>query len=315
MRANEIITELFKNPASWKWQFKGSEEAYARFSIEDVPYLFHAYSSPSKPRRWEIEFSISSGPAALAHKEYELSGTGNAAAVMSVIVSIMKEFLNEYKDKIDMLGFSADDGSRIKLYAHMVHRLLPTWDMSISGTNFILKTPELKSAELRQHSKLKQQNECMTVHKRQTTKQTESINESTEKPMSQCTDQDLQKLLGKGRLNALVKHPWFQEYRNYEHAYKHGVSRAGFAKVQVYSYFQRINVTAEGKVRPLIMVEFTFSYSGRSVIQAEKYYREKEPDDNEKRMGPSAGWKHFKTWAPVKDSVETSWNAHWDNKQ
>ncbi len=133
---------------------------------------------------------------------------------------------------------------------------------------------------------------------------------AVEKPLTQCTDQDLQKLLGKGKLSAMVKHPWFQEYRNYSHAYKHGVSAAGFTKVAVYSYFPGVNVTADGKIRPLIMVEFTFSYSGTKVVQAYKYYRDKEPNDNEKRMGPQAGWKHFKTWKEEEDLVNKAWNRH-----
>lgn len=133
---------------------------------------------------------------------------------------------------------------------------------------------------------------------------------AVEKPLTQCSDQDLQKLLGKGKLGAMVRHPWFQEYRNYQHAYKHGVTRAGFHHVQVFSYFKEIHTTPEGKIRPLIMVDFMFFYSGTKVVQAYKYYREKEPDDNEKRMGPSAGWKHFKTWAEEEDAVEKAWNKH-----
>lgn len=143
---------------------------------------------------------------------------------------------------------------------------------------------------------------------------TEIISEATsplvEKPMTQCSAQDLQKLLGKGKLGAMVRHPWFQEYRNYEHAYKHGVSRAGFTKVQVYSYFPQMHTTPEGKIRPLIMLEFIFSYGGTKVIQVEKYYRDKEPDENEKRMGPSAGWKHMKSWAKEENAVEKAWDKH-----
>lgn len=139
---------------------------------------------------------------------------------------------------------------------------------------------------------------------------TEIITEAAEKQLTQVSDQDLQKLLGKGKLNALVRHPWFQEYRNYTHAYKHGVSSSGFTIVEVYSYFPNMNVTAEGRIRPLIMVSFTFSYSGRKVIQAYKYHRAKEPDENEKRMGPQAGWRHFKTWAKEEDAVKDAWDRH-----
>jgi len=139
---------------------------------------------------------------------------------------------------------------------------------------------------------------------------------AVEKPMTQCTPQDLQKLLGKGKLNALVKHPWFQQFRNYEHAFKHGVDRAGFTKVEVYCFFRSQNTTAEGKIRPLIMLEFTFSYNGTKVIQVEKYHRDKEPNEYEKRIGrPSAGWRHIDTWAKdEQNTVEKAWDKHWDNQ-
>ena len=130
----------------------------------------------------------------------------------------------------------------------------------------------------------------------------------TEKEMTQCSAQDLQKLLGKGKMNALIRHPWFQEYRNYEHAYKHGVTRVGFAKVEVYPFFREVHTTADGRIRPLIMLQFTFSYGGTKVIQVEKYFRDKEPDENEKRLGPAAGWKHMKSWAKEENAVEKAWN-------
>ena len=130
----------------------------------------------------------------------------------------------------------------------------------------------------------------------------------TEKEMTQCSAQDLQKLLGKGKMNAMIRHPWFQEYRNYEHAYKHGVTRVGFAKVEVYPFFREVHTTADGRIRPLIMLQFTFSYGGTKVIQVEKYFRDKEPDENEKRLGPAAGWKHMKSWAKEENAVEKAWN-------
>ena len=132
----------------------------------------------------------------------------------------------------------------------------------------------------------------------------------TEKEMTQCSAQDLQKLLGKGKMNAMIRHPWFQEYRNYEHAYKHGVTRVGFAKVEVYPFFREVHTTADGRIRPLIMLQFTFSYGGTKVIQVEKYFRDKEPDENEKRLGPAAGWKHMKSWATEENAVEKAWAKH-----
>ncbi|CAB4852721.1 unannotated protein [freshwater metagenome] len=128
--------------------------------------------------------------------------------------------------------------------------------------------------------------------------------------MTQCSAPDLQKLLGKGKMNAMIRHPWFQEYRNYEHAYKHGISRSGFTQVEVYPFFREVHTNANGKIRPTAMLQFTFSYGGFKVVQVEKYYRDKEPDENEKRLGPSAGWKHLKTWSKEENAVEKAWNKH-----
>lgn len=152
MRASQFITELFNTPRSWTWAFKGSEEAFARFWVEDVPYLFQAYNSPRNPRIWEIEFSVSDGPVKTSKKEYDLTGTGNAALVMSTVVGIMKEFLSEYKDKVDVLKFSADEESRRALYARMMRRLLPDWGHHQQDGDFILKSPAFLAAQSGQKS-------------------------------------------------------------------------------------------------------------------------------------------------------------------
>jgi GNAT superfamily N-acetyltransferase len=131
-----------------------------------------------------------------------------------------------------------------------------------------------------------------------------------EKEMTQCSAQDLQRALGRGKMNAMIRHPWFQEYRNYEHAFRHGVSRAGFHKVDMFPFFREAHTTPEGRIRPQIMLQFTFSYGGTKVVQVEKYYRDKEPDDNEKRLGPSAGWKHLKSWSEDENAVEKAWKKH-----
>ena len=137
----------------------------------------------------------------------------------------------------------------------------------------------------------------------------ETLRASVEVPMAPILDRDLIAKLGKGRTNAMLKHPWFQEYRNYEHAYKYGVDKWGFAKVQMYAYFSSVHKTTEGKIRPELMLEFCYSYTGTKVVQVEKYARDKIPSDIEKRWGPSAGWKHLKSFVPHEDLVNDSWEA------
>jgi hypothetical protein len=61
---------------------------------------------------------------------------------MSTVVDIMRAFLLKYKDKIQVLSFSAKEDSRQGLYARMVKRLLPDWTMKQSGEHFVLVAPK-----------------------------------------------------------------------------------------------------------------------------------------------------------------------------
>jgi hypothetical protein len=137
MRAQEFLTELFQPGKDWKWSFRGSEEAVAVFHVGEVPYMFHAYGSDGQ---WEVEFKQHGNKLDRTQK-FGLTGTGNSAEVMSTIVDIMRAFLETYKDKIEVLTFSAKEDSRQGLYARMVKRLLPDWIMKQDKEEFILVSP------------------------------------------------------------------------------------------------------------------------------------------------------------------------------
>jgi 8-oxo-dGTP pyrophosphatase MutT (NUDIX family) len=138
MRAQEFVTELFQPGKDWKWSFQGSEEAVAVFHVGEVPYMFHAYGSDGE---WEAEFKRYGNKLDRIQK-FGLTGTGNSAEVMSTVVDIMRAFLEKYKDKIQVLTFSAKEDSRQGLYARMVKRLLPDWTMKQSGEHFVLVAPK-----------------------------------------------------------------------------------------------------------------------------------------------------------------------------
>lgn len=127
------------------------------------------------------------------------------------------------------------------------------------------------------------------------------LHESEEVPARQISDSELTKVLGKGKIRSLMANPFFQDYRNYERAYKYGVSVAGFPYLEVYFYFSQIHKTPEGKIRPELMVKFEFTHSGYKIINAHKYIRSKVPGERELKWGPSAGWDHFKDWKEVKE--------------
>jgi hypothetical protein len=144
MRAQEFVLELFEPGKPWKWSFQGSEEAVAVFHVGEVSYMFHAYGSDGD---WEVEFKRHGNKLDRSQK-FGLTGTGNSAEVMSTVVDIMRAFLAQYKDKIDALTFSAKEDSRQGLYARMVKRLLPDWDMrQMQGGHFVLLAPEEVVAE------------------------------------------------------------------------------------------------------------------------------------------------------------------------
>jgi hypothetical protein len=142
MRAQEFISELFKGKKTWSWDFNGSEEAYATFEVGDIPYKFVAYTDPNNWGTWEVEFSVIS-PSRNRSTKFGLTGTGNAAEVMSTVTDILREFLERYKGNVNRLIFTADEPSRQRLYARMVKRLLPNWTLTTSNKQFIVTSPDI----------------------------------------------------------------------------------------------------------------------------------------------------------------------------
>lgn len=137
------LTELFKPTGNWKWTFQGSEEVSAEFSVGDNDYIFYAYTSDPLEGNWDVEFKIDTEGSELPrHKRFSVTGTGNSAEVFSNVVDIMRSFLSKYKNKINVLTFNALEPSRKKLYHRMVQRLLPAWELSVEGDNFIAKNPQ-----------------------------------------------------------------------------------------------------------------------------------------------------------------------------
>ncbi len=126
---DENLTELFQQGKNWKWEFRGSEEAFASFKIGDVEYLWYArVMRASAPKQWTIGFKQRDSEFDY-DKEFGLAGTGNSAEVMSTVVDITRTFLSDYGDKVEEIRFTSAEPSRTKLYARMIKRLLPNWDL------------------------------------------------------------------------------------------------------------------------------------------------------------------------------------------
>lgn len=150
MRATEFITELFQpGKSNWEWQFKGSEEAIANFTVGGREYQWSAYSHvrAKNPTKWEVQFRLlrqDTDPENM--NMFGTTGTGHSTEVMSVAVDITRAFLQEYGDKVLELTFSAKEDSRSSLYAKMIKRLLPDWNlykrMTNDGLEFHLTNPK-----------------------------------------------------------------------------------------------------------------------------------------------------------------------------
>jgi hypothetical protein len=131
MRATEFITELFKPGKDWKWSRLGASIASAFFKVGGREYLWQAFTG-SNPKKWEIQFRLVRNPEVDPDNldMYGKTGTGNSAEVLSTAVDITRAFIKEYGiDRVEEITFNAKEDSRIGLYAKMIQRLLPNWDL------------------------------------------------------------------------------------------------------------------------------------------------------------------------------------------
>jgi hypothetical protein len=133
MRATEFITELFQHgKKNWEWARHGTNEVSAFFTVGGREYLWQALSHSSNPKKWEIQFRLIRKPDTDPDDLdlFGTTGTGNSAEVLSTAVDITRAFLKDYGlDKIEEITFNAKEDSRIGLYAKMIKRLLPDWDL------------------------------------------------------------------------------------------------------------------------------------------------------------------------------------------
>ena len=138
-RTNESLNELFDGGKDWKWTYQDKNQAEAKFTVGDVNYTFSAGQDPDEaPGDWDVEFAATQP---LTSPSWGLTGTGNSAQVLGTVVEIMKSFLTSKKASIRRMTFAAKEDSRQGLYARMIKRLLPKWNLEQSGEAFVLTRP------------------------------------------------------------------------------------------------------------------------------------------------------------------------------
>ena len=149
MRATEFLTEVFQpGKTNWEWKRRNDHNAIASFAVGDREYQWDAFTQYGDANKWEIQFRLlrkNDDPDEL--NLFGKTGTGNSAEVMSTAVDITREFIKEYGDKVSEITFNAKEDSRIGLYAKMIQRLLPEWELNqvynkSAGTEFHLTNPK-----------------------------------------------------------------------------------------------------------------------------------------------------------------------------
>ena len=151
LKEGDEINELFQpGKKNWKWKFRGSEEAMAQFTVGDRDYMWNAYNHflDDRPDKWEIQFRLlrkDIDPESL--DLFGTTGTGNSTEVMSTVIDITREFLQQYISGINEITFNAKENSRIALYRKMIKRLLPNWELeedytTHDGLKFTLYKPK-----------------------------------------------------------------------------------------------------------------------------------------------------------------------------
>ena len=135
----ESIRELFDGGKDWKWTYQDKNQASAEFTVGDVYYTFMAGQDPDEaPGDWDIEFAAKKEAGTAS---WGVTGTGNSAQVFGTVVEIMKAFITSKKASIRRMTFAAKEDSRQGLYARMVKRLLPKWNLEQKGEAFVLTRP------------------------------------------------------------------------------------------------------------------------------------------------------------------------------
>ena len=133
------LNELFDGGKDWKWTYQDKNQAEAKFTVGDVNYTFSAGQDPDEaPGDWDVEFAATQP---LTSPSWGLTGTGNSAQVFGTVVEIMKSFITNKKASIRRMTFAAKEDSRQGLYARMIKRLLPKWNLEQSGEAFVLTRP------------------------------------------------------------------------------------------------------------------------------------------------------------------------------
>lgn len=134
MRYQEIITELFNTKGTWKIKAESNSYRVYEAVVGSLTYMvgFTEYKGD-----WGFTFKQKDW------NSYRLSGDGNAAAVLSIMIEILNDFLQDKQPEKFSFSASLSEPSRVAVYRRMVSRLahsIPyTCEEHTSGTQLEFK--------------------------------------------------------------------------------------------------------------------------------------------------------------------------------
>lgn len=130
------LNELFNTSINVKTDYEGSKSAAYSFEIENKRYEV-GFSNVSTIRIvdadsvWEVGFELVDEKSRNGGK-FEITGTGDAFKVFSVVKQCVERFLSKYTT-VDKLYFVADNDepSRVRLYKRFIETFkVPGWTAS-----------------------------------------------------------------------------------------------------------------------------------------------------------------------------------------
>jgi len=115
----QYINESLDRPERWKWIKQQDDFMMAAFDTEQDSYRvrFNAVI----PEYWEVSFSTETG------RPSDTTGKHEALKVLSTVLDIILNFLEDPPEKLEKLLFSANRGNidRASAYERIVKRKLP----------------------------------------------------------------------------------------------------------------------------------------------------------------------------------------------
>lgn len=119
MRIFMNIVESLSSPLPVTWHDRSGEgiTAYnAEFQIDDGLFVVRLINQHVNPGYWEVSF--------LRNGTYELTGTGNAQAVMATVLDVLRTFVREADPRFVNIEMKNDEGSRHRLYQRLAQNLV-----------------------------------------------------------------------------------------------------------------------------------------------------------------------------------------------